>query len=159
MDRYYACIKNNTVSTVIVAKSSFIDGVRHEYDIIIDVTDISRPAVGDSFYPDTNIFVSNNDSLINIPLDSIISTGTEIGFEPFNISKYSVKYADGLVIIGCKKYPAKGLLAALHKYLIEDREGSVSCFTESEEGPAHGKFGITWEDAQMLYDALIKVQL
>ena len=86
-----------------------------------------------------------------------LSSGTEEGLTSFNLSKYTVHYAEGKLTIGCKTYPAAGILDTLHKLLVEKQQ-TTTFFTASPEGPMHGKFGVTWEDAQKLYDALRKVR-
>lgn len=161
MDQYFALIKKNIVQHVIVADEFFLHHIEKDYDYIINVTDTLRPQPGDSYYPETKIFVSNTISAPEILTDLTaehLQSGIESGFEPFNISKYSVKYENGIVTIGCKQYPAAGLRDSLHKLIIH-RQQNVACFTILEKGPAHGKFDITWEDAQMLYDALLKVKI
>lgn len=159
MEKYFALIKNNIVESVVVGTDDFISHMDGKYDHIIDVTEGDRPSTGDSYYKDTEEFISNAGHTHHIPVDleaEHLQKGTEDGFEPFTISKYSVSYKDGFIHIGCKKYSAPGLLDALHKGLVEKQQ-TVGIFT-SENGPAHGKFGITWDDAQKLYDALIKVK-
>lgn len=160
MEKYFSLIKNGLVVSIIVADDDFIQQIEHDYDFIIDVTD-NRPNIGDSYYSDTNIFISNTELAPEIQVDlsaDYLQHGTEDGFEPFNLSRYSVKYEDGMVHIGCKKYSGPGLLDALHKVLIENETGTVACFKIDENGPAHGQFDITWEDVQLLYDALIRVR-
>lgn len=159
---YYALIKDNLVKSVIVAESSFLPQIESEYDYIIDVTSIeSRPSVEDSYYPDTGAFISN---IINtppaLPVDFNLPCfdGTDEGFESFTISKYLVKFEDGMIHIGCKAYPAAGFLYALYKVLEEDTS-TTSCFSIISGNPAHGKFEITWDDAELLYQTLKKVKL
>lgn len=161
MEKYFALIKDGLVKEVIVASDDFIPLIQDQYDHIIDVTGKSRPSVGDSYYSNTEEFIQNNLDTIVLPVidedADYLNEGTEDGFEPFQISKYSVSYKDGFIQIGCKKYSAPGFLEALHKTLVE-KEEAIECFN-TVDGPAHGKFGITWEDAQKLYDALRKVKL
>lgn len=160
MEKYFALIKNNLVDSIIVADESFLTIIQSKYDAVVDVTD-NRPNVGDSYYPDVNEFISNLEIINEIDpelyLEDALPNGTEDGFEPFKLSKYSVSYKDGMVQIGCKYYSAQGLLHVLHKLLIEE-EQTTHCFTAADDGPAHGKFGVTWDDAQQLYDVLIKVK-
>lgn len=160
MEKYFALIKNNLVNSVIVATDEFIPLIKHKYEIIVDVTNKTRPNVGDSYYSDIDTFIPNTIGANHINVDlqaEHLKTGTEEGFEPFTLSKYSVKYDNGMVHIGCKSYTPAGLFDALHKVLIEDTQ-TTHCFTTLEDGPAHGKFGITWDDAQKLYDVLLKVK-
>jgi len=155
----YALIKNNLVESVIVGDSDFIKNI-NDYDAIIDVSNLSV-SPGDSYYPDTAIFISNTSQLHDIPVDKSalhLNLGTESGFPDFNISKYTVKYKDGNITIGCKTYPAIGVLDTLHKMLIQ-KEKTTTIFSCASGNPSHGKFDITWEDAQAIYDALIKVKL
>lgn len=160
MEKYFALINNNLVEHVVVGNDNFIEHVKNQYDTIVDVTDEQRPAQGDSYYPQTKQFISNSKNLnmIDVNLPDRLKQGTNDGFEPFQLSKYSVSYSNGVVAIGCKQYSAVGLLDALDKVLISD-EAVSHCFITGDAGPAHGKFGITWDDAQKLYDALIKVKL
>lgn len=155
MEKYFALIKNSIVQSVIVAQDDFIPLIQNDYDYIIE----ARPNIGDSYYSETNEFISNTDNYVEINLDTseYPSTGTDEGFEPFNLSKYSVSYADGIVTIGCKEYPIAGLFTALNKLLLEE-EHTEDCFTTLDNGFAHGKYGITKEDAQMLYNAISKVR-
>jgi hypothetical protein len=161
MIRYLAVIDKGIVENIVIADEAFKLVLQDEFDSVVDVTDMDpKPSPGDSYYPETGAFVPNtivfND--LSADLDALhMQQGTDDGFEPFAISKYSVSYADGIVTIGCKQYPAPGLLDVLHKFLVE-REANVQIFTSDDTGPAHGKYGITWDDAQMLYDALIKVK-
>lgn len=160
MEKYYALIKNNIVESIIVANEDFLPHIQDKYDVILDVTD-NRPVVGQSYYPDTSTFIENKSGAVHIDTDleaEHLKLGTEDGFEPFKLSKYSVKYENGMVHIGCRQYSAPGLLDALHRGLVEKQTGTVSCFVTEDAGPMHGKFGITWNDAQLLYNALIKVR-
>lgn len=160
MSKYFALIKNRLVQGIIVADDVFRDTIKNDYDVILDVTNVARPAVGDSYYPATEEFVSNLATEVNIPVDhslDYLNEGTADGFETFATSKYTVQYQDGFITIGCKKYSAPGVLVALHEFLNEDPEVS-GCFTIESGNPAHGKYEITWEDAQMIYDALKKVR-
>lgn len=159
MEKYFALIKNNIVESVVIGTDEFLSHIKDKYDHVIDVTESDRPSTGDSYYKDTEEFISNAGHTHHIPVDldeDHLKQGTEDGFEPFKISKYSVSYKDGFIYIGCKKYSAAGFLDVLHKGLIEKQQ-TIGVFT-STNGPSHGKFGITWEDAQKLYDALIKVK-
>ena len=160
MEKHYALIKNSLVEAVIVGTDDFLQHIKDKYDLIVDVSEGSRPATGDSYYHDTNTFVANHLTDHQIPVDlsaDHLHTGTESGFKPFQISKYSVSYEDGVIIIGCKKYSAVGMLDTLHKLLI-DKQQTTTYFTALKNGPTHGRFGITWDDAQKLYDALRKVR-
>jgi hypothetical protein len=159
MEKHFALIKNGIVEGVILADDIFINNIKEKYDLILDVTNINRPATGDSYYVKTNTFVSNTEDIVHVPVDMSgkhMQNGTEIGFKPFKISKYSVTWEDGMVVIGCKKYSAPGFFDALHKIFIE-KQDTISHFT-TINGPAHGKFGITWDDVQKLYDVLKKVK-
>lgn len=160
MEKHFALVKNNLVEAVIVGTDTFAQHVKDKYDFVIDVSEGLRPSAGDSYYYDTKTFVANNLSEHQIPVDlsaAHLHTGTESGFKPFEISKYSVSYKDGIITIGCKNYSAVGILDTLHK-LIVDKKQTTTYFTALKEGPTHGKFGITWDDAQKLYDALKKVR-
>lgn len=160
MQKYLALINNNLVEHVVVGDDNFIEHIKNQYDTIVDVTNRQRPSQGDSYYPQTKQFISNstNFNIIDVDLPDRLKQGTNEGFEPFQLSKYSVTYSNRIVTIGCKQYSATALLDALDKVLISD-EAVSHCFITGDAGPAHGKFGITWEDAQKLYDALIKVKL
>lgn len=150
--KYFALINNNLVNKVIVADDSFIEEVISQWDIVLDVTD-RRPNPGDSYYPDTDEFISNNTDV------HYISSDVQIGdFEPFTLSKYSVSKEDDMIKIGCKLYSASGIYDVLHALLIE-KVTTTELFTSEETGPTHGKFGITWEDAQTLYDVLCGAKL
>lgn len=159
MEKYFALIKDGLVESVIVANDDFLTHVENKFDLIIDVTNLARPSPGDSYYSDTQTFVPNEHITHSISADmnaDHLQQGTEEGFAPFKISKYTVSYDNGFIVIGCKKYSAPGFMDALHRVLIE-KEKTVGIFSTSK-GPAHGKFGITWGDAQMLYNALVKVK-
>lgn len=161
MEKYLALIKNKLVISVIVANEEFINVIKSKYDYIIDVTNQKRPEIGDSYYPSTGEFISNNLAVNDIPLDGIeehLTAGTEEGFEPFKLSKYMVSYSDGIITVGCKQYPALGFLDSLHKVLVE-KQHTTTIFTSADEGPSHGKYDITWEDARILHEALKKVKL
>ncbi len=160
MEKYFALIKNSLVESVVVATDSFLDHIEGRYDFVIDVTNSKRPTVGDSYYEDLNLFVSNTDEIHNImtnPNQRHLKCGTENGFEPFKISKYTVKYENGMIVIGCKAYSAPGFLDALHRVLVE-KEKTTSHFTTVNGNPCHGRFDITWEDAHKLHEALKKVR-
>lgn len=159
MEKYFALINKGLVESVIVANDDFLDHIKDKHELILDVTYRDRPSVGDSYYKDMDIFVSNRLETHHIPVDlklKHLNQGTEKGFEPFQISKYTVSYADGMIQIGCKKYSAPGFLDALHRFLIK-KEQTVHCFTVVGK-PGHGKFEVTWDDMQKLYDALSKVK-
>jgi hypothetical protein len=163
MEKHFALIKNGIVEKVIVASlnGNFIGSIVTEYDLIIDVSDGPRPATGDSYYADTKTFVSNHHTVHHIPFDpnaEHLRQGTEDGFAPFEMSKYSVSYKDGMVTIGCKQYSAIGMLDTLHKLLVEKKQ-TTTLFTSLEKGPTHGKFDVTWDDAKKLHEALKKVKL
>lgn len=161
MEKYYALINNKLVSSIIIATDDFINNIQNQYDAVVDVTNRERPSIGDSYYLDTDIFVPNNLSFIQFPVDleqEHLNTGTEDGFAPMQLSGHDVSYSDGVVTMGCKELDAATLLDALHKLLIEERQ-VVNGFTASEAGPGFGKFNITWEEAQTLYDALKLVRL
>jgi hypothetical protein len=160
MEKHFAIIKNGLVQGIIVAEINFINSLAPQYDFIIDVSEGQRPTTGDSYYPDTKTFVSNHLVEHTIPVDLSLPhlhMGTQDGFEPFLTSKYSVSYESGTITIGCKKYPAIAILDTLHKLLVE-KQKTTTYFTALKDGPTHGKFGITWEDAQKIYDALKKVK-
>lgn len=161
MEKHFALIKNGIVEKVIVATYDFLPHLMEKYglDLIVEVNDL-RPTAGDSYYIDTKTFVANHLSTHQIPVDLSavhLHEGTQDGFEPFEISKYSVSYKDGMITIGCKKYTAIGMLDTLHKLLIEKKQ-TTTYFTALKEGPTHGKFLITWGDAQKIYEALRKVK-
>lgn len=159
MEKHFALVNKNIVKAVIVADDAFLPSIKSDYDCIIDVTYRGRPSTGDSYYPNVDQFISDAQNTYTIPVDlkaEHLRLGTENGFESFMISKYLVKYEDGMIHIGCKKYSAPGFLDALHHVLVE-KQLTISIFT-TVNGPAHGRFGISWEDAQKLYDALIKVK-
>jgi hypothetical protein len=159
MEKHFALIKNNLVEAVIIATDDFVNQLGG-YDLIVNVTDIIRPTAGDSYYSDTKTFVSNNIAVHQIPVDinaAHLHNGSQDGFEPFQISKYSVSYKDGMITIGCKQYSAIGMLDTLHRLLV-NKQQTTTYFTALKHGPTHGKFDVTWEDAQKLYDALKKVK-
>lgn len=161
MEKHFALIKNGIVEKVIVATNDFARSIVAEYDFIIDVSDGQRPSTGDSYYVDTKTFVSNHHTVHHIPFDpnaEHLRQGTEDGFAPFEMSKYSVSYKDGMVTIGCKQYSAIGMLDTLHKLLVEKKH-TTTLFTSLEKGPTHGKFDVTWDDAKKLHEALKKVRL
>lgn len=159
MEKYFAILKNNIVESVILAGDDFMDThIKSEY---VDVTDRQRPSPGDSYSPELDKFISNDLKFIEFDTDpdqEHLQSGTDDSFPPMQLSKYSTSYADGVVTIGCKKLSAISLLDALHKILV-DKEQNVGDFEASPEGPGHGKFGISWDDAKKLYDALSKVRL
>lgn len=160
MEKYFALVKHNVVQTVIVANDDFLHHVASQYDHIVDVTNMSRPAVDDSYCPDTNTFMSGSAEVHELPVDlnaDHVKQGTEVGFESFRLSKYMVSYEDGMVKIGCKKYSLPGFKDALHKVMV-NKQAHTSCFTTATGKPSHGKFNISWEDAQKLYDVLMKVK-
>lgn len=163
MEKYFALIKNNIVKSVAVGDDDFLAHIQSQYDFVVDVTNRDRPTIEDSYYPDSDSFVSNAVAqIVDVPTDidaEHLNQGTDDGFEPFRISKYVVKYDNGIVQIGCKKYPAAVLLDALYKALVEEQEGTLYCFNTAGEKPVHGKFDISWEDAQKIYDALSKVKI
>lgn len=160
MEKYFALINNSLVVSVAVGDDSFLSHIDGKYDLVVDVTNRDRPMPGDSYYSNIDSFISNSIETIHIPVDlsaAHLNSGTEKGFEPFNISKYSVRYDKGTIQIGCKKYSAPGFMDALHKILIE-KETTVHCF-DTSKGPTHGKFEVTWDDVKKLYEALKKVRL
>lgn len=161
MTKYFALIKKGLVETIVVANEDFISQIKSKYDFVIDVTNEERPNIGDSYYSDTKNFISNYRENHTIPILTNVDhlkNGTEEGFGPFEISKYSVSYKEGIIKIGCKTYSAIGMLDTLHKLLIEKCK-TTTLFTSLEEGPTHGKFGITWNDAKIIYEQLKKVRL
>jgi hypothetical protein len=163
MEKHFALIKNNIVEHVIVATEDFLPHLMKKYglDLIIDVTGDNRPTAGDSYYPDTKTFVANHMTAHNIPADitaEYLHQGTEDGFEPFELSQYSVSYKNGMVTIGCKQYSVMGVMDTLHRMLVEKQQ-TTTYFTSLKEGLAHGKFSITWDDARKLHEALKKVKL
>lgn len=162
MERYFALIKNKLVEGIIVADNDFLNHIKDKYDYIIDVTVEERPHPGDSYYPETHKFISNTLKLNEIHVNDMgehLTNGTEEEIEPFKISKHLVSYKDGIITIDCKQYPALGFLDSLHKVLVE-KHNTTTIFTTSKSGPSHGKHGITWEDAELLYEKLkgLKVQ-
>lgn len=160
MNKYFALIKNGIVETIAFGDDIFLEHIKDKYDIIVDVTEKNRPQVGDSYYNDTNSFISNFSEVINIPVDlnqDHLKHGTNSGFEPFTISKYSVKYENGMIQIGCKKYSAAGCMDSLHKILIE-KNPTNQYFTIRNGEPHHGKFNVTLEDAKKIYNALLTVK-
>lgn len=159
MEKYFALINKNTVHSVVIGDNKFLEHAKNKYDFVIDVTNRKRPCADDSYYPETDSFIENQLETIHIntDLDSPhMKNGTEDGFEPFNISKYSVKYENGMIQIGCKKYSGPGFFDALHKILIE-KNTAAHCF-DTSNGPTHGKFPVTWDDVKKLYNALSKVR-
>jgi hypothetical protein len=163
MEKHFALIKNNIVEHVVIATEDFLPHLMKKYnlDTIVDVTASERPTAGDSYYPDTKTFISNHSTIHEIPADlgaKYLHEGTEDGFEPFEMSKYSVSYKDGMVTIGCKQYSGIGMLDTLHKLLVE-KQKTTTYFTALETGPTHGKFDVTWDDAKKLHEALKKVKL
>jgi hypothetical protein len=89
-----------------------------------------------------------------------LNQGTDATFDPFMLSQYSVSQdvENSLVIIGCKSYSIAGMLVELHELLYEGKS-TTDLFTTTEDGFAHGRFGITADDTQLLYDTLIKIKL
>lgn len=162
MSKYYALINNSLVVDVIVAEDdTFLSNINNLYDTIVDVTDRTRPSTGDSYNSGSDSFVSNAVTYIDAVIDTsqdFLHQGTEDGFDSLLLSKYTVSCADGEVTMDCKRLDALVLLDALHKFLVDDAD-VVGDFTSTEEGPGYGKFIITWDDAQLLYNALIKVRL
>lgn len=161
MEKYLALIKNGVIENIVIGDDSFIEHIQPQYDAVIDVTHGARPHCGDSYYPDSKSFISNQSHHHDLAVDydkEHLQKGTKDSFEPFAISQYSVKYKNGFVLIGCKRYPAAPLLDALHRGLKRRERGTVSCFYATESGPTHGKFDITWDDAQKLHDALIQIK-
>lgn len=160
MEKYFALIRNNLVEAVIVANDTFLSNIKDKYDLIVDVSQGCRPTTGDSYYSDTKTFVANHLISHEIPVDlrsSHLYQGTEDSFPPFSISQYSVSYEAGIITIGCKKYSAIGILDTLHKLLVEKKK-TTTYFTALENGPNHGKFEITWEDAQKIHVALKRIK-
>ena len=160
MEKHFALIKNNLVEAVIVANDSFVQHIKDKYDFIVDVSEGARPTTGDSYYPDAKTFIANHLTDHQVPVDTssdYLHRGTQNGFKPFEISKYSVSYENGIITTGCKKYSAIGILDTLHKLLI-DKQQTTTYFTALKNGPTHGKFDITWNDAQKIYEALVKVR-
>lgn len=160
MSKLFALVKNSLVVSVVVAKEDALEHLQGTCDLVVDVTKGHRPEPGESYYSDTKTFVSNSRTHHHIHADKTaphLNQGTEDGFEPFKLSQHTVSYAEGVITIGCKSYSALGFMDALHKVLIE-KNSTVGVFSTAK-GPAHGKFGITWDDAQALYDALSKVRL
>lgn len=158
--RHFALIKGGIVQSVVFGNAEFAESIRGQYEQIVEVTDRTRPSPGDSYYPDQDAFHSNDAAIVHIKVDLTadhLNRGTEVGFKPFKLSKYNVSYEDGFIRIGCRKYSAHGFMDALHMILIE-KQTSAHCF-RTGKNPGHGKFDITWDDAQMLYDALSKVRL
>lgn len=160
MEKYYALIKKNLVKNIIVAEESFLLIIENDYDYIIDVTQGHRPQIDDSYIPLTNTFLSNHLEVINLPFnseDEHLKQGTETGFRSFSVSNYTIKYERGYVFFGCKKFPAQGLLDALHKLIIDEKD-EAACFTAEDYGPTDGKFKISWIEAEKIYNELKKVK-
>lgn len=154
MEKYFALIKKDIVEHVIVASDDFLKHVEKEYDKVVDVTNIVRPQPGDSYYPNTDSFVPNHVDVTDIAADD---PAPVLNFEPFSISKYKVSHEDGYIIIGCKRYSAAGFIKEVRK-IAEKTSDTTSTFVARSEGPAHGKFGVTWEDVQKIYEIVIKGQ-
>lgn len=154
---YYALIKKNIVDSVIIADDYFIDNIKNQYDYIIKVEENDRPSPGDSFYPETQVFISNNNAVHHLDSD-LKSEGVEKTFEPVKLSKYTMTHENGMVRIGCKLYSPKGLLEAADKVLNKD-ESHTFCFTTNDAGPSHGKFQITWDDTRLIYATLKRLKL
>lgn len=158
---YLALVRNNMVRTIAVGDAEFVAYAESRYDYVIDVTNHTpRPVQGDSYYPETGQFISNTQTetpLTCAELDPAIPEGTAESFAPFPLSQYSVSFADHVVTVGCRRYGAKGLLQALYEVLVEN-ETTVEAFHTMSTGPAHGKYGITWDDATLLYNALTSLQ-
>lgn len=156
---YYALVRYDMVRTVAVGDADFATYAATKYDYVIDVTDMDpRPVQGDSYYGGK--FVSNTEtelSLDDLELDPAIPEGLAVTFAPFQLSKYAVSFADGVVTIGCKHYGAKGLLQVLYALLVESAP-VIDSFHVMDTGPAHGRYGITWDDANLLYTALTSLQ-
>lgn len=151
MEKYFALIKNDLVQHIIVADDDFLKHIKKDYDHIVDVTNTDRPQPGDSYYPKTESFIANHIELTDISDEP----APELNFEPFHISKYHVSHQDGYIIIGCKKYSAAGFIKEVKK-IAERTEDTTSTFVARPEGPAHGKFGVTWADVQKIYEIIIK---
>lgn len=155
MTKYFAVIKNHLVDSIIVADEEFLKHIKDNYHHIVDVTNMVRPKPGDTYYPKTNSFVDNHIEIIEIPS---LNPTPELTFEPFQLSKYSVHHENGYIIIGCKKYSSAGFIDALKK-IAEEKVDVTSHFSTLYNGPGHGKFNITWDDVQKLYDVIIKGEL
>lgn len=158
--KYYALIKKNIVEGIVFGDESFETHIKEQYDLVVDVTNSTRPSPGDSYYPDTETFISNTTSAVEITVNpdaEHLQQGTEEGFEPFQLSKYAVSYEDGMIVIGCKRYSALGFMDALHKMHVGD-DNTAHCFSINNGNPGHGKFDITWEDVELLYEKLSKVK-
>lgn len=154
MEQYFALIKKDIVEHVIVAGDDFLKHIEKDYDKIVDVSNMTRPQPGDSYYPNTNSFIPNHTDVTDIVADE---PAPVLSFEPFSLSKYSVRHENGYVIIGCKHYSAAGFIKEVRK-IAEKTSDTTSTFIAREDGPAHGKFGITWDDVQKLYEIIIKGQ-
>ena len=154
MEKYFALIKNSLVQHVIVADDDFLKHVEKDYDYVVDVTNQTRPNPGDSYYAKTGSFVQNDTEIIEIPSSE---PTPELNFEPFQLSKYTVHHENGYIIIGCKKYSAAGFIEALKK-IATQTEDTTSHFSTLYNGPAHGKFGISWADVKKLHDVIVKGQ-
>lgn len=160
MEKHYALIKKSLVIAVVVGNDSFLSHIEGKYDYVIDVTNRERPSAGDSYYHEIDSFLNNEVEEVYVPVDKTaphLNQGTEDGFEPFNLSQYSVRYDNGWVQIGCKKYSAAGLFDALHSIVVKNTS-TIHVF-HTTHGPAHGKYGISWNDVTLLYEKLKKVKL
>lgn len=153
---YYALIKNKLVETVIVADESFVNHIKDKYDYVVEVSE-PRPSTGDSYYPETQNFVSNHDTVHYIH-SNIKSGGTEETFKPVKLSNYVMSHEGGMIKIGCKLYSPQGLFEAVDKLLHQD-ESHPFCFTTNDIGPSHGKFQVTWEDTKLVYETLKRLKL
>lgn len=150
------------VEAIVVADKEFLEHISDKYDEVLNLTDVKHPTTGDSYYSETKMFVSNTITGhhdikydLNAPH---LRGGKNETFEQFKISKYTVKHENRTVYIGCKSYPAAGLMDTLHKLLIEKYK-VTTYFLATKDGPSHGKFGVSWEDAEKIYKALKGIKL
>lgn len=158
---YLALVRYGMVRTIAVGDADFMTYASTLYDEVIDVTDVSpRPVQGDSYYAETGQFVCNHTTdvpLADVELDAAIPEGPASGFDSFQMSNYSVTFQPGTVTIGCMRFGARGLLQSLYEVLVE-HETTVAQFHTMDAGPAHGRYGITWVDAEALYAALTSLR-
>lgn len=161
----YALVKNNLVSSVIVADESFVASLQNQHDHIVDVSHGERPSVGDSYYKEHSCFIPNHLETILIPVDKTephLYAGKREPFAPYSMSnksgKHDVRLDGDYIQIGCKKYNALGILDALHK-MIRENKARHHCMVRKEHGVMHGKFCIDWKDAKTLYKRLKRVRL
>lgn len=141
--RNWALIKDGKVINKIVADISFIESIKKDFDLAMDLKFVTEePNIGSDYDPENNDF-HNPSEVIDMKSDLIKYNK----FKRFIISegpqKYLIRMIDQYIDIGCKRYNASWIHYAFKKILLEEvREVGVLKRT-SLGGVEHDSFMIS----------------